>query len=268
MALSMFRLLWMIGVLIISTAPSLILRALGFKENSIPANLALSWFIVSSLFVGTWGTYAIQFWKIRHVNPRFRIIALRAFHHEPASILFRDLVAPVLGCYGDLIVVKDDSYLRTRKKVDGRIPDFQQLGDPALAMQFSDEEWRERIVGIILESDLAVIDLTMPTMNILWETSRCLMFLPPHRIFMIGSKGIPWNDVMKLAGEYYEESRKSFAELFPQMPPLVLATPIPYGGLFGMTRFRIQIFRRMRRLAQLDNELKATGAWQPLSKNH
>jgi hypothetical protein len=35
-------------------------------------------------------------------------------------------------------------------------------------------------------SDLVVIDLSLPTANLVWEMASVLKFLPPHRIFIIG----------------------------------------------------------------------------------
>jgi len=263
-ALSLFRPLWVCAAIIIIAGPTVILRAFDIKSTSFAARLALAWGIGFLLYVGRFGTYALQFWKIRYVNPRFSIMTLRPFGNTATSLLFRDLVAPILGCYGDLRVISDEAYDGASKKTDDQTLDFQQLGDVRLAEKLSDQDWRSGVLLLILQSDVAVIDLTMPSLNVLWEAARCIAFLPPHRVFLIGVRGIPWERTMALVRDYLEDYRLQFADdLPPGTSSLDPPKPISYGGWFRSMQFRLQIFRRMQAIARLDQDLTVASRWRP-----
>ena len=263
-ALSLFRPLWMCAAIMITAGPTVILRAFDIKWPSFAASLALAWGIGFLLYMGRFGTYALQFWKIRYVNPLFSIMTLRPFGNASTALLFRDLVAPVFGCYGDLRVISDEAYGGVAKKTDDQTLDLQQLGDVRLAEKLSDQDWRRAVLRLILQSDVAVIDLTLPSPNVLWEAARCIAFLPPHRVFLIGVRGIPWERSMALVRDYLEDYRLQFAEYLPagtsdSDPP----KPISYGGLFRSMQFRLQIYRRMHAIARLDQDPTLADRWRP-----
>jgi hypothetical protein len=248
----------------ITAGPTVILKAFDIKWPSFAAQLALAWGVGFFLYMGRFGTYVLQFWKIRYVNPRFSIMTLRPFGNASTALLFRDLVAPILGCYGDLRVISDKAYGGSSKKTDDQTLDLQQLGDVRLAEKLSDQDWRRAVLQLILQSDVAVIDLTMPSLNVLWEAARCIAFLPPHRVFLIGVRGIPWEHTMALVRDYLDDYRLQFAEYLPAgtsslRPP----KPISYGGSFRSIQFRLEICRRMHAIARLDQDLTAADRWRP-----
>jgi hypothetical protein len=251
-ALSFARPLLIIAVLCVSLFPSFIVGRSGPKWAQL---FAFGWALISILFLGKLGPVALQLWRFRHIYPRFSIIALRPFHHQVASYLYRSLVAPVLGCYGVVNVVSDESFVRSEGKLDDRALDVRIMGDGRTAMSFSDEEWQKKVIAQIANSDLAVIDLSIPSVNLLWETARCIQFLPPHRILFVGVRGIDWKAIMKLMQKYLKEFP-------PNAHPTDMRQPIEYSGLLFQTwRFRLRIFQAIWSIRRLDRTVAANGTW-------
>jgi hypothetical protein len=255
-ALSFARILWIVAALVVSTAPGLIVGRSGPKWTQ---QLALGWFIAIALTFGRSGTLVLQFWRFRYLFPRFSIIALRPFHNRDTSYLYRNLVAPVLGCYGSVTVVSDRTFAATERTVDDATFDLSEMGDAPLALTFTDDEWKKNVLGYIAISDFAVIDLTLPSVNLLWEVASCVQLLPPHRVFIIGVKTHDWDRRMSLVREYLEEFLPDGGHSVNLQPP------IEYGGrVFGTWRFRVGIFRAMRALRRLDQTVAANGTWHAL----
>ena len=175
--------------------------------------------------------------KLKYVNHLFRTFTLRGFHDPNGSFLVRDLVAPTFGCYGDVVLIADDTLEQRRPLFGGETRRI--LSDAQFALPIENEGWHERVAGILLESDLAVIDMTRPTVNVLWETACALEILPADRVLIVGVR-MPWADVYALATEY-------LTELYPAgVEKLKTIQPIEYHGMFGTWRFRFAVFRVMR----------------------
>jgi hypothetical protein len=52
--------------------------------------------------------------KLEYVNHLFRTVTLQGFHDPNGSYLMRNIVAPTFGCYGDVVIVTDDSLQKRR----------------------------------------------------------------------------------------------------------------------------------------------------------
>lgn len=244
------------AALVLSTGPALMVGRSGPK---LAQELAVGWFIVVVLTFGKSGTLALQLWRFRYVVPRFSIIALRPFHNRDTSYLYRRLVAPVLGCYGVVSVVSDDTFAAGARKVDDGTFEVEVIGDPQMATTYSDDEWRRSVMAEIAIADFAVLDLTLPSENLLWEIANCVYFLPPHRVFIIGVRGLAdWDARLALVRDHLDKALPDSAA------PYQLQPPIEYGGrLFGTWRFRISIFREVRKLRRLDQAVSVAGTWHP-----
>jgi hypothetical protein len=129
--------------------------------------------------------------------------------------------------------------------------------DKPLVRSFEDAEWQDSIIALMLQSDLVVIDVTRPTVNLLWELSRCTLVLPPHRVLLVGIRGLEWSRVMNLLREYVSETLPA--------RQVELSKPIQYGGsLLSMLQFRCAFFCRMLTLARRDWQIVRNRTWEPI----
>jgi hypothetical protein len=299
LVLSFFSLLWMCAAMAVALFPYLLFGPYGL--NNTPLTLgAVVFFVVTMRLSGRFGTLALRALKWRYVNKRCRIVALRPFEDESASYLFRNVVGPTVGCYGEVSVVSDDSFARSELEDvsphlraspslagllglswRGRLArkymlqggggafgslDLQFLGDKQIALNFSDDEWQEKVRALISISDIAVIDLSLISINLMWETVWCLLLLPPHRIFFVSLNRATWSAKLKLVRDFLRECRPTGVGV--PFPPPVLPTHLHYGGrILSTWGFKFRFFRAMHAIARLDREAAAAGTWhEPLPK--
>lgn len=135
----------------------------------------------------------------RKAYQRFTIAFCRPFR-APAAALARTEVAPVLGAFGRVLHISDESYegseLDTpRFDVDpisietAFTPD--ELGDWIDAMPSTAKAWKELMEAYIANADVAVIDVTHASDNIAWEMARALQLLGPLRVLLIANERTP-----------------------------------------------------------------------------
>jgi hypothetical protein len=251
---SLSRVLYICAVLAVATFPAFIVRARGLGPSAQTA--AVAWFVVWAVSAGQAATLLLRHLKFRYVAPRFSITMFRRFHNKWLSLLCRGRIAPVLGCYGEVSVVADDSLAITGLDPDESNFEPLVIGDPHMAMTLSDDEWRSSVLALMSLSDLVVIDLSLATANVVWEMASALQFLPPHRIFIIGvSRGLRQEFLDAVRAD--DLATACFLESQPWMSYR--------GWLFATSRFRVKIFRALRAIECLDGEVIEHGTWQPLA---
>ena len=198
----------------------------------------------------------LKLWKRREVNDRFSIAIFRPFHDLDASRVLRQVVAPIIGCYGQIQVVSDESYASAGFPLYHRnhLWGLEDVGDAPLSTDYSQDEWQVCVSNIISMSDLVVFYLPGKlTRNLLYELDAALTLLPSHRVLLL----IPdFEDMPK-------EIPKLLDPIFSSPP----WTVVPYGtGRLPWTRFRLRIFRAVQSIKQLDETVAANGSWRAPEK--
>lgn len=122
------------------------------------------------------------------------IVLFRRFG-ESQSKFARESLAPILGSYGRVRVVADrwfdESGLADKRKdfvneMPSSVAEF--VGGVDDARRFSDSSWKTGVAQMVDEADIAVIDISEVTDNVVWEIARCYRRLPPHRIIFIAER--------------------------------------------------------------------------------
>ena len=143
-------------------------------------------------------------------------IALFRPFDDDYSKFARNIIIPLLDGYGRVVYVTDrtfeDSSYRgvlgrpyseysdhireiakdadesTRKMLE--LVDSVQGGDPmrSAGREFKDEEWREKVQELFDRLDIAVIDVSTASPNVLWELRECYHRLPPERVIGIARR--------------------------------------------------------------------------------
>jgi hypothetical protein len=50
-----------------------------------------------------------------------------------------------------------------------------------------EEKWQRRVLEELNEADIAVVDVSVPSVNVLWEIKQCYDLLPAHRVIFVGN---------------------------------------------------------------------------------
>ncbi len=129
---------------------------------------------------------------------KVRVAYLRSFR-EDDSYAARDQLGPILGCIGRLTTVHNPDYIQGLTDVDGHSQQEDAwfawlelgeiLGDGLAAVKLEDARWQEDVLEILRTSDLAVIDLTEASDNLIWELTRALEILPGNRVLTLCRQG-------------------------------------------------------------------------------
>jgi len=249
--LSLSSLIWIPCVLGIAWLPAFLVKRMEGGQRASEVALALG--IVTLVASGKMATRMVSYYRFRYLQHRFSILALRRFHSQAMAYLYRNLVAPAVGCYGIVTTVADES-LRSgeRRARDASLLDVAAFGDPQVALTIADRGWTQQVAGLIATSDLAVIDLTQPTVQLLWEAACCLELLPAHRVIVVGIQGTPWAEVLQLLCDRIGTSHPS------RLAAVRSLRPIEYSGRpFATLAFRIRLLRKMQGIAKLDEEVRS-----------
>jgi hypothetical protein len=95
----------------------------------------------------------------------------RPFNDE-YSTYTQNLIVPILKGYGYVYYVSDKNLENT--PFDGLFgKEYKNLPGLAGGYKFSNEEWQEKVNGIINKIDIAVVDISSPNVNLFWELSKC-----------------------------------------------------------------------------------------------
>lgn len=142
------------------------------------------------------------------------ITFLRPFDESHAQWA-RNLLLPLLNGYGHVTHVTDGAfesaeylgtlsmgYQRMSEEVLGRndLTDVERRmfdlvkaatgGDMLHGQQLSDDEWKGRVKELLEKTDVAVIDLSRLSPNLLWEVRTSYETLPPERVVLITSSDL------------------------------------------------------------------------------
>jgi len=118
-------------------------------------------------------------------NRQLQTILLRPFR-STSSEYAKDAVLPVLGSVGGGITVEDSSFRAARAR---SIPFAVRL-DVVSALHsmkpyIVGTDWKTEVDMLIAESDVAVVDVTELTEDVVWEMEQCFHHLPSCRVVFI-----------------------------------------------------------------------------------
>jgi hypothetical protein len=145
------------------------------------------------------------------VIERFRqkpIIYLRSFQHADAVRVFGRAVAPAISSYG--VIVGLVSGVQTKSVLMSRTSVWQ-FGVMATV---PDERWREWVERALQDAAFAVVDCTILTDSVLWETRTAVSLVEPDHVVLITSEGgNPHVDIPDLNVFTYTSTQKSLIKL-------------------------------------------------------
>jgi hypothetical protein len=263
LAFSLFTFFWYVFVVVTGLLPLYI--ALDFWHVGLQGVLVWVVFIVNWLgFSGAIGTLLLAYLKRLSASQRFSIVLLRPFGLESTSYSLLNVVAPTLGCYGSVSLANDASYAQM-VKLSGtmKMPERTKvnlafaIANPDEVLKLSNDDWIPTIQATIWQADLVVVDLSIPSPNLVLEMMFCASCLPPHRLVIVGERGTPWDEFLPVVRKTLETYRESGdLRLTPKLPE-----PIEYDKYFPIWRFRYRIWRAMRTIARLEYAAAINGTW-------
>ena len=114
----------------------------------------------------------------------------------------RNLVVPLLDGYGRVIHVNDLTF----ESVDQDYLHGQEYSDVlgkfrmrTQARNFDDANWQVGVQKILSKVDIAVVDISNLSPNVLWELANCYAQLPQNRVLGIVRSRNPQQDVERFA---------------------------------------------------------------------
>jgi hypothetical protein len=162
----------------------------------------------------------VVFWFATGSKPAARgacnILVLRGFDQERRRNLYQR-VLPILGCYGRLLALRDPKE-RPKDDVIGLLNSkfLSDLDEHEVVVA----EWKDKVLELLLQCDLAVIDVTRLTKAVTWELTAALRCLPAERVLLISEFSRPLYqgivDAMVVAASMCrnEEPKVDFAVYF------------------------------------------------------
>ena len=133
-------------------------------------------------------------WLKRHVVGSFDVIYFRSFR-EDQSYAARDMIAPILGCIGNLTTIHNPTYIQGLTGAQGHDQSEDSwfawlelgeiLSDGLAAINCEGDTWKEEVRRRLAQADLAVIDVTVSSDNVAWERNQALASLPEDRVILI-----------------------------------------------------------------------------------
>jgi hypothetical protein len=180
------------------------------------------WLWIPAIPATVWGIRRI--WRYGRAARAYRE-SLHAARHTGCSIAFfrpfdtryaewaRNLILPVLKSYGRVTHVTDGAfeaapgqgglsaaYEDQVKDVLSRIDEYDTatrrmidltqkvVGSDLLAgTRMDDATWKAGVLDLLTRTDVAVVDVSTVSDNVLWELANCLRRLPPERVILIVS---------------------------------------------------------------------------------
>ena len=65
--------------------------------------------------------------------------------------------------------------------------DYEKLPGLVGGHTYTNEEWQQQVVAQLDDVDVAVVDISSPSTNVIWEIRQCYDRLPSHRIILVAS---------------------------------------------------------------------------------
>jgi hypothetical protein len=185
----------------------------------IPGTLVI---VVGLWQLGLWGAASAKY--KRNLNYAdyvgCRIAFFRPFDTRYAKWA-RNLIIPFLKGYGRVVHLNDESFEQSdyqgvlsgpyEKLADdvisqkGRLSQVEremiemaeQMGDDMIGgWSFDDLNWQDYVLYLLPSIDIAVVDVSTVSDNLLWELRQCLYHLPPERVILIAN----WTARKKVTG--------------------------------------------------------------------
>ncbi|MES2718546.1 MAG: hypothetical protein V4795_22445 [Pseudomonadota bacterium] len=161
-----------------------------FATTWLTAGVFFAFFATLVMWVAVLG-------RKRHARNRCNILFLRGFHQE-ARANVPNLFLPSIGCYGRVLRL-----LNVVKIVDagaaGVLTDAADQPAPG-------DRWKVELQALLVQSDVAVIDFSVPSENLYWEVDQALTYLTANRIVLI-------SELSKFASPNYLALRQRFPSL-------------------------------------------------------
>jgi hypothetical protein len=92
------------------------------------------------------------------------------------------------------------AYKKQTKDVLSRMDEYDDVTRKVLEMtqavsgsdmlsgtEFDDPKWKDGVLNILERTDIAVVDVSTVSENVLWELKNCLRYLSPTRVILIAS---------------------------------------------------------------------------------
>ena len=112
-----------------------------------------------------------------------RIGFFRPFHKSFSSQA-KNLLLPLLQGYGTVFFVVDESFNES-KFAGFWSKDLQLLPGLVGGHQYTNHEWQKKVLAQLDNLDIAVVDISVPSANVVWEIKQCYDRLPSHRIILV-----------------------------------------------------------------------------------
>jgi hypothetical protein len=114
------------------------------------------------------------------IDRNFRIVHLRRFSSESAHVS-RAVIAPILGAYGRLLSVRDETLLQA--KAGFNADSEAVLGEVYETAKLDDDEWKPFVADQLFRADLVVFDWPgAPTPAMKWEFHEAERWVHPERM--------------------------------------------------------------------------------------
>jgi hypothetical protein len=138
------------------------------------------------------------------------IIFLRGFRQEARADV-PNRVLPCIGCYGRLMWLRNTVKVVEQDKVG--FLTGETITD-AGAQPLSNDDWHAALQTLLRQADLAVVDFSVLSDNLMWEIEQCLQQMPAERIVLIA--------------ELTHHARSNFQAVCERFPELWdVPSPIP-----------------------------------------
>ena len=132
--------------------------------------------------------FGIITWIKGLVNNEFNIVLFRRFAPNSAEVN-RQVVAPIVGAYGQVVALEDETLLGARAGADPGTESV--LGDIRKLHRANDSDWKSVVTKALSEASIVVFHWdTFPTSSMRWEFEKAVEVLPSDRLLLIISRVI------------------------------------------------------------------------------
>jgi hypothetical protein len=118
-----------------------------------------------------------------------RIAFFRPFRNEKLSTLARNCLVPLLNGYGSVFFVADETYDAAKPEiaVGSWVTEYSEQPELIGGRPRFDVAWQRHVLEALEGADIAVVDVSVPSVNVLWEIKQCYDLLPAHRVLFVAN---------------------------------------------------------------------------------